>query len=96
METIQAAYKQAESSPPSQKLAGVTGHQVRAMATSWSAFSGASPAEVRNAAFWKGQNTFSSFYLRDLCVEEEGLHSLGPLVAAQRVCGVAALDGHAT
>ncbi len=86
VETIQAAYKHAQSDSSAQVLAGVTGHQVRAMATSWLAFSGASPSEIKEAAFWKGQSTFSSFYLRDLCVQEGEIFSLGPLVAAQTVC----------
>jgi len=71
VETIQDAYRNAEGSESARKLAGVTAHQDRAMATSWSAFAGASPEEISHAAFWKGQSTFSSFYLRDLSLQEE-------------------------
>jgi len=73
VETIQDAYRRAEALESARKLAGITAHQVRGMTTSWSAFVGASPEEISRAAFWKGQTTFSSFYLRDLSVQEEGI-----------------------
>ncbi len=88
VKTIQAAYKHAQADSSAQVRAGVTGHQVRVLATSWLAFSGASPSEIKEAAFWKGQSTFSSFYLRDICVQEGEISALGPLVAAHRLSAI--------
>ncbi len=83
---IRQALTCAESSTELRAFSKVTAHQVRAMATSWSAFSGASIQDIREAAFWKGQSTFSSFYLRDLSSQVGEISALKPLVAAQSVC----------
>ncbi len=83
---IKDALREAGTSDSLRSLANVTAHQVRAMATSWATFSGAPLQQVREAAFWKGQSTFSSFYLRDLASQVNDISSLGSLVAAQSVC----------
>ena len=60
-------------------------HEVRALSASW-AFLNRSPLEdVLRAAYWKNSSTFSSFYLRSFAAQADNLHSLGPLVASQRV-----------
>ena len=82
---IKEAHSRAIVDQDLRKISGVKGHQVRAMATSWSAFSGASIDSIKKAAFWKGQSTFSSFYLRDLSSQVGQISALCPLVAAQSV-----------
>ena len=60
-------------------------HEIRALSASW-AFSNNVPLEdILRAAVWKSQSTFSNFYLRSMSKQTENLHSLGPLVASQRV-----------
>ena len=65
--------------------ARVTAHEVRAFAASWSAFNHVPLEDVMRAASWSNTTTFSSFYLRDLCQQHDGLYSLGPLVSGQQV-----------
>ena len=75
-------------------IAGVSAHQVRSMASSWAAFCGADLESVKRSVFWKGQSTFSSFYLRDLAAQVGQISALSPLIAAQRLCqGDVFLDG---
>ena len=83
---IKSALVKATDDKHLRSLSNVTAHQVRAMATSWAAFSGAKVDEVRKAAFWRGHTTFSSFYLRDLTSQVEEISALCPLVAASRLC----------
>ena len=60
-------------------------HELRALSSSW-AFLNKTPLEdVLRAAFWRSPSTFSSFYLRSFAAQADNLHSLGPLVASQRV-----------
>ena len=40
---------------------------------------------ILRAASWKSHNTFTTFYLRDLSTEADGLLALGPLVASRSV-----------
>jgi hypothetical protein len=42
-------------------------------------------SDVLQAAFWRNQTTFSSFYLRSLECQQDNLYLLGPLVVAQTV-----------
>ena len=37
------------------------------------------------AAYWKSQTTFTSFYLKAMATQVEGLFALGPIVAVQTV-----------
>ena len=60
-------------------------HEVRALAASWALLNGSSFQEVMSAAFWRGQTTFTDFYLRSLASHSDGLYSLGPVVVAQSV-----------
>lgn len=61
----------------------VRAHEVRALATSWALLSGSSFQEVMSAAFWRGQTTFTDYYLRSLASVSDDLFALGPLVVAQ-------------
>ena len=60
-------------------------HELRALSSSWAFLNKAPLEDVLRAAFWRSPNTFSSFYLRSFSAQASNLHSLGPLVAAQRV-----------
>ena len=68
-----------------QTFHGVSAHEVRALATSWRFAHSMSLEEVMNAASWRSNSTFSSFYLRDVSRISGDLHALGPLVAAQGI-----------
>ena len=65
--------------------ARVTAHEIRAFAASWSAFNHVPMEDVMRAASWKNDTTFTTFYLKDLCHQTDGLYSLGPLVSGQQV-----------
>ncbi len=60
-------------------------HEVRALSASWAFVNHAPLDDILSAAVWRKPSTFSSFYLRDMSSVLDNLHSLGPLVAAQRV-----------
>ena len=69
----------------SANLANVRAHDVRAMAASWAFRSGVALEEVMRACSWRAHNTFTSFYLKDIALENpEGQISLGPVVVAQQ------------
>jgi len=61
----------------------VKAHEVRAIATSLLFKKNSSLTDVMEAASWRSQTTFSSFYLRDVTHKSLDLHTLGPVVAAQ-------------
>ena len=44
-------------------------------------------SQVLEAASWKSNSVFASFYLRDVAHVLDGLSSLGPFVAAGQVMG---------
>ena len=80
---IRRAYEDANNQ--SLALVNIKAHEVRAMAASWAFFNNVPYSEIMQAAYWKGENTFSSFYLRSLSHQSEDLYSLGPIVSAQQV-----------
>jgi len=63
----------------------IRAHEVRALSASWAFLNHTPLREVLNAAVWRSETTFSSFYLRSLASQSDDIASLGPLVAAQRV-----------
>ena len=63
----------------------IKAHEVRALSTSWAFINHTPLHDVMNAAVWRSETTFSSFYLRSLASQTDELFSLGPTVAAQRV-----------
>ena len=64
------------------ELNKVSAHNVRKFSAS---FSGAPFDEIMQAAYWKSQTTFTSFYLKAMVTQAEGLFALSPIVAAQTV-----------
>ena len=67
------------------RVLGVKAHDVRALAASWAAYSNASTESIMGACSWKSNNTFTSFYLRDLSRVREDMYCLGPVVAALHI-----------
>ena len=57
-------------------------HSIRGMAISSAFFRNWSLRSVLEAASWRSNTVFASFYLRDLSFNLDGVHSLGPFVAA--------------
>ena len=78
---ISDAYK--NSHERDTELVKVKAHEVRAIATSLLFKKNSSLSEVMEAASWRSNTTFSSFYLRDVTHRSLDLHTLGPVVAAQ-------------
>ena len=64
--TIRQAYESSGVSYPKESRA----HDTRRLAVSWALFNGASVKEVLQAAHWSSENTFTSFYLKDVAQEE--------------------------
>ena len=80
---VGAAYK--GSSEQSLRLFQVRAHKVRALASSWALFNCDDFNNIMSASFWRGQTTFTDFYLRSLAMHTDGLYLLGPIVAAQSI-----------
>ncbi len=60
-------------------------HSIRGLATSWAFQKNVALQHIMDAACWRSHNTFTSFYLKDMALEVDGLHHLGPVVAAQHI-----------
>ena len=60
-------------------------HELRAVGTSLVFRKNLSLNQVLQAGVWKSQNTFTSFYLKDIMYESLGNFSIGPIVAAQEI-----------
>ena len=45
----------------------VKAHGVESFSSSWVLFQEASIQDIMEAASWKSENTFTSFYMRDMC-----------------------------
>ena len=63
----------------------IRAHEIRAFSTLWAYHNRVPIEDILQAASWRNHSTFSSFYLRSLSSQEEGLFRLGPIVSAQRV-----------
>jgi len=80
--TILDAYKANNRPPPSSQRP----HELRALAATMAMHLNIPVLDIMRGCFWTGESTFSSYYLRDLSVEDiEGIKRLGPLVAAQSI-----------
>ena len=82
-QTILLAFE--ESDAETQQLCQVKAHDVRSMAASLAFKGGVSLSEILEACFWKSHNTFTNFYLKDLCWHNGQILKLGPIVSAQHV-----------
>ena len=70
----------AEASRP--EVGTVCAHDIRGVSTSVAFQRNWSVSAVLDAATWSSSSVFTSFYLRDLQYEFQGLRSLGPFMAA--------------
>ena len=70
----------AEASRP--EVGSVRAHDIRGVSTSVAFHCNCSVSAVLDTATWSSSSVFTSFYLRDLQHEFQGLRSLGPFVAA--------------
>jgi integrase len=81
VETIKLAYAKAGLDPLSTRP-----HEIRAIAASLAASHNVALAAILDAAYWKSENSFISFYLRDISSRDEsGRRRLPVVVAAQQV-----------
>ena len=63
----------------------VNAHEVRAVAHSLSAYTGASVQEVLEAARWQGEESFFRHYIRDMSHSLTGPAGQAPIVVAGRI-----------
>ena len=71
--------------PFAAKMTGTSTHAIRGMAASMAYSGSVDIQDILNACSWKSHNTFTSHYLKDISIFQEGLLRVGPVVAAQRV-----------
>ena len=64
------------------EVGSLRAHEVRSVSTSVAFHRNWSVSSVLESATWASSSVFSSFYLRDIQHEYDGLLSLGPFVAA--------------
>ena len=64
------------------EVGSVRAHEVRSVSTSVAYHRNWSLSLVLESATWSSSSVFSSFYLRDIQHEYDGMLSLGPFVAA--------------
>ena len=81
--TIQTCYQSSDTAD--QQVTQVRAHDVRAMAASLAFKGGISLEQVLSSCYWKSHNTFTNFYLKDICWENDDIFKLGPIVSAQHV-----------
>ena len=82
-QTVILGYQHADQD--TQQLSQVRAHDVRALAASLAFKGGVSLDQVLQACYWKSHGTFTNFYLKDVCWENDQIFKLGPIVAAQHV-----------
>ena len=71
-----------QSGASSEEVVAPRAHSIHGIATSSAFFKNWSLSSVLEAASWKSNSVFTSFYFRDLQYVFEGVRSLGPFVAA--------------
>ena len=81
--TIQTCYQSSDTAD--QQVTQVRAHDVRAMAASLAFKGGISLEQVLSSCYWKSHNTFTDFYLKDICWENDDIFKLGPIVSAQHI-----------
>jgi hypothetical protein len=78
---IRLAYELSGKATP----AGVKAHSVRSMSASWASLKNVALQSILNSCYWKSQNTFLSFYLKDLTEIEGEMYKLGKLSVSSTV-----------
>ena len=83
--TITLAYR--KLTPRDISFLKIKAHEVRALCSPWAFFDKVPLSEIPKAAVWNQSSTFAKFYLRDMSQQAANLHTLGPIVVAQKVVG---------
>ena len=65
----------------------IKAHEVKALSSSWTFFDKVPFSEILKAAVWNQSSTFAKFYLREMSQQADNLHTLSPIVVAQKVVG---------
>ena len=81
--TIHTCYQSSDMTD--QQVTQVRAHDVRAMAASLAFKGGISLEQVLSSCYWRSHNTFTNFYLKDICWENDDIFKLGPIVSAQHI-----------
>ena len=79
-QTIHTCYQSSDMTD--QQVTQVRAHDVRAMGASLAFKGGVSLEQVLSSCYWRSHNTFTNFYLKDICWENENIFNLGPIVSA--------------
>ena len=66
---------------PALELHKVSAYEVRALSASASVFRGMTVDSVMQSCTWKSRNTFSDFYLRDMCSYIDDIYVMTSSVA---------------
>jgi len=83
--TIRYAYLNEGVKPETLENMRISAHEVRALSASWSAMNSTAVDTIMEACTWRGHNTFTDFYLRDMCSFRDDMFSLGDIVTGQTV-----------
>ena len=75
------------SGASSEAVAAPRAHSIHGIATSSACFKNWSLSSVLEAASWRSNSVFTSFYFRDLQYVFEGVRSMGPFVASGECIG---------
>ena len=63
----------------------ICAHELRALSSSFAWLNRVPLDSVLKAGYWRSENSFIRFYLRDMAGINEKMFSLGPVVASQKV-----------
>ena len=75
------------SGSSSESVAAPKAHSIRGIATSSAFFKNWSLSSVLEVTSWRSNTVFTSFHFKDMKYVFEGVHSLGPFVAAGKRIG---------
>ena len=81
---IRSAYLHTADDPEALALAQARPHEVRAIASSLALQATFALTDILGAAQWSTPSIFAAYYLRDVSVFDGKLHSLGPLIVANK------------
>ena len=78
-------YAYSDLNPEEEALGQVRAHDLRAMASSWNLHHSIPVGDILRQAQWRCHNTFTSFYLRDMTMQEDDILRLGPICTGGQV-----------
>ena len=83
LSALKTAYQSNDQDIPER----VTAHELRALASSWVYTCHIALEDIFSAAFWRSSGVFRRNDLRNLASIAGAMSTLGPVVAAQHICG---------